>query len=77
MTNEIVRQLLEQGGMYSLDKPIGDMRSIIDTRYGAYSYPFIMLHYSSGPFKSISSNLKKDCEDSLSKHDVPAVLWQL
>jgi hypothetical protein len=27
-----VRQLLEQGGMYSLEKPIGDMRYILDTR---------------------------------------------
>ena len=32
VTNEIVRQLLEQGGMYSLDKPIGDMKFIVDTR---------------------------------------------
>ncbi len=32
MTNEIVRQLLEQGGMYSPEKPIGDMRYIVDTR---------------------------------------------
>ncbi len=32
ITNELVRQLLEQGGMYSLDKPIGDMRYITDTR---------------------------------------------
>ena len=34
VTNEIVRQLLEQGGMYSLDKPIGDMKFIVDCRYG-------------------------------------------
>lgn len=33
VTNEIVRQLLEQGGMFSLEKPIGDMRYIVDTRY--------------------------------------------
>ena len=32
-TNEVVRQLLEQGGMYSLDKPIGDMKMIVDCRY--------------------------------------------
>ena len=31
-TNEAVRQLLSQGGLYSLDKPIGDMRYITDTR---------------------------------------------
>ena len=35
MTNEIVRQLLEQGGMYSLEKPIGDMRYVSDVRYTA------------------------------------------
>ena len=40
VTNEIVRQLLEQGGMYSLDKPIGDMRFITDTRCA----PVLALH---------------------------------
>lgn len=33
ITNELVRQLLEQGGMYSLDKPIGDMKFITDVRW--------------------------------------------
>lgn len=33
ITNEAVRQLLSQGGLYSLDKPIGDMRFVVDTRY--------------------------------------------
>lgn len=32
ITLEAVRQLLSQGGLYSLDKPIGDMRFVIDTR---------------------------------------------
>lgn len=34
VTNEIVRQLLEQGGMYSLEKPIGDMKFVVDMRWG-------------------------------------------
>ncbi len=28
-----MRQLLEQGGMYGLEKPIGDMKFVTDTRY--------------------------------------------
>ena len=40
VTNEIVRQLLEQGGMYSLEKPIGDMKHITETRYiAAMNHP--------------------------------------
>ncbi|KAK9794950.1 hypothetical protein WJX73_010224 [Symbiochloris irregularis] len=35
ITNELVRQLLEQGGMYSLEKPIGDMKFVTDMRYVA------------------------------------------
>jgi dynein heavy chain len=35
VTSEIVRQLLEQGGMYSLEKPIGDMKFVVDTCYVA------------------------------------------
>lgn len=64
VTNEIVRQLLEQGGMYSLDKPIGDMKFIVDCRYVAClmlisSYQTqsckllllpVNLHYFSGHF---------------------------
>ncbi len=42
MTNEIVRQLLEQGGMFSQEKPIGDMRYIVDTRC-----PFAIFIFSS------------------------------
>ena len=32
ITNEAVRQLLSQGCMYSLDKPIGDLRTVADTK---------------------------------------------
>lgn len=34
VTNEAVRQLLEQGGLYSLHKPVGDMMFVVDTRCG-------------------------------------------
>lgn len=33
VTNEIVRQLLEQGGVYGLERPIGDMKFVVDTCY--------------------------------------------
>jgi dynein heavy chain len=32
-TSELIRQLLEQDGFYSLEKPIGDMRHIVDCSY--------------------------------------------
>lgn len=32
-TSELIRQLLEQDGFYSLEKPIGDMRNIVDCSY--------------------------------------------
>eukprot|EP00887_Chlorella_sp_A99_P001633 scaffold8.g1633.t1 len=35
VTNEIVRQLFETGGFYSLDKPIGDVKLLTDMRYVA------------------------------------------
>ena len=40
VTNELVRQLLDQGGFYSLDKPVGDLKGFVDTRFvGAMSLP--------------------------------------
>lgn len=35
ITNEIVRQLLELAGFYSLEKPIGDMKYVVDANYVA------------------------------------------
>ena len=35
ITNEIVRQLLELSGFYSLEKPIGDMKYLVDSNYVA------------------------------------------
>jgi len=34
-TGEIVRQLLETGGVYSLEKPIGDVKAVVDVSYVA------------------------------------------
>jgi dynein heavy chain, axonemal len=31
-TNELLRQLLESGGFYSLDKPVGDAKAVADVR---------------------------------------------
>ncbi|KDD75755.1 hydrolytic ATP binding site of dynein motor region D1, partial [Helicosporidium sp. ATCC 50920] len=35
VTNELVRQILEQQGFYSLAKPIGDMKMLVDIQYVA------------------------------------------
>jgi dynein heavy chain len=64
VTNEVVRQLLEEGGMYSLEKPIGDMKMIVDCVYLAamntpgggkerYSQPFeeALLHLQRALFR--------------------------
>ena len=40
ITNEALRQLLDQGGLYALEKPIGDFKCIVDTRIvGAMTTP--------------------------------------
>ena len=54
VTNELVRQLLEQGGLYSLDKPIGDIRTIVDTRCDAYSSPSRRARNASAPIYNAS-----------------------
>ena len=43
VTNELARQLLEQGGLYSLDKPIGDMKFLTDVRCGPSCRPTALL----------------------------------
>lgn len=42
ITNEAVRQLLSQGGLYSLDKPIGDMRLVVGTRLAKPRHGFLI-----------------------------------
>ena len=32
VTNELVRQLLDTGSFYSLERPIGDTKHLVDTR---------------------------------------------
>ena len=40
ITNEIVRQLLEQKSMYNIEKPIGDMKYYVDSHFlGAMNQP--------------------------------------
>ena len=43
VTNEIVRQLLDQGSFYSLEKPIGDLKFIVDTRCAVNNYTLLQL----------------------------------
>ena len=40
ITNELVRQVLEQGGLYSTEKPVGELKQVVDVAYvGAMGVP--------------------------------------
>ncbi|KAI6071724.1 Dynein heavy chain 8, axonemal isoform X1 [Aix galericulata] len=62
ITNEIVRQMMEMKGMYSLDKP-GDFTTIVDVQLIA-----AMIHPGGGPWIKKKKDLKHKTMFSLSHH---------